>query len=198
MASGAKDGGEEPRSGISRRRFLGGAAAVAAPAAIGVGGLLAAESRPDRAAAETLAHGGEGVGNGHGPSHSEFPHAAFAKDRRVDHDRNGFHPTELLRDFDYGTTSRLPAITCSQPHEGEVVGDYQVSGTDYPGEKAITDEANDKCNDLLLSYSPSTKDDESIGIFFVYPTTSTWSRGDRQVLCIAEHTDGPKTGSIKG
>src|SRR5689334_8680551 len=99
------------RSGISRRRFLGGAAAVAAPAAIGVGGLLAAESRPERAAAETLAQGGQVARPGHGRhgAGDTFPHASFAKDRRVDHARNGFHPTELLRDFDWGTTRRLPS-----------------------------------------------------------------------------------------
>jgi len=108
------------RSGISRRRFLGSAAAVAAPAAIGVGGLLAAESRPERAAAETVGQGGH-AGGAHA-GHSEFPHAAFAKDRRVDHDRNGFHPTELLRDFDYGTTHRLPS--------GRVVREWELVAQD--------------------------------------------------------------------
>ena len=116
---------EEPdsgrRNGLSRRRFLGGAAAVAAPAAIGLGSLVAAESQPQRAAAETLAHGGHGAGGAHA-GHSAFPHAAFAKDRRVDHARNGFHPTELLRDFDYGTTHRLPS--------GRVVREWELVAQD--------------------------------------------------------------------
>src|SRR4051812_14314820 len=109
-------------SGISRRRFLGGAAAVAAPAAIGVGGLLAAESRSERAAAETLAQGGASGHGAHTAGHSEFPHATFAKDRRVDHARNGFHPTEILRDFDYGTTHRLPS--------GRVVREWELVAQD--------------------------------------------------------------------
>jgi hypothetical protein len=105
---------------------------------------------------------------------------------------------DCVNGLEEGDISKLPAISCSEPHEGEVVGDYQVSGSSYPGESAITDEANDKCNDILLAYSPSTKDDQSIGIYFVYPTVSSWAQGDRQVLCIAEHTQGKKTGSIKG
>ena len=86
----------EPK-GISRRRLLGGAA-LAAPAAVaGIAGLT---GPGERALAETS-----------GPSphagHSEFPHAAFASGRTVDHAANGFHPTELLRDFDHGRTRRL-------------------------------------------------------------------------------------------
>ncbi len=113
-----KPGGSS-RGGISRRGFLGGAAAVAAPAALGVGGLLAAESRPERAAAETLGQGAHAGAHG---GHSEFPHASFAKDRRVDHERNGFHPTKLLRDFDWGTTSRLPS--------GRVVREWELVAQD--------------------------------------------------------------------
>jgi hypothetical protein len=105
---------------------------------------------------------------------------------------------DCVNGLEEGDISKLPAISCSEPHQGEVVGDYKISASSYPGEQAVTDEANDKCNDILLAYSPSTKDDQSIGIFFVYPTVSSWAQGDRQVLCIAEHTSGKKTGSIKG
>jgi FtsP/CotA-like multicopper oxidase with cupredoxin domain len=39
--------------------------------------------------------------------HDSFAHASFAPGRTVDHRANGFDPTELLRDFDYGRTRRL-------------------------------------------------------------------------------------------
>lgn len=130
------------------------------------------------------------------PSSSSLPTPVETKETSVKVET--LRAGDCVNGLQEGDIARLPAISCDQPHEGEVVGDYQVSGTDYPGEKSITDEANEKCNDLLLKYSPSTKDDETIGLFFVYPTTSTWSRGDRQVLCIAEHTEGKKSGSIKG
>src|SRR5215203_4653751 len=85
--------------GISRRRLLGGVA-LAAPAVAGLAGLT------------ERARGGDGhVSGATGPAHrhgsGEFPHAAFASGRRVDHAANGFHPTELLRDFDWGRTRRL-------------------------------------------------------------------------------------------
>ncbi|HET9196809.1 MAG TPA: multicopper oxidase domain-containing protein [Solirubrobacterales bacterium] len=99
--------------GISRRKLLGGAA-LAAPAVAGIalarGGEGAlAEAPPSGAHA---AHGG----------HSEFPHATFAAGRRVDHDRNGFHPTEILRDFDYGRTRRLAS--------GRVLREWEIVAQD--------------------------------------------------------------------
>jgi FtsP/CotA-like multicopper oxidase with cupredoxin domain len=42
--------------------------------------------------------------------HSNVPyHPGFQAGATVDHRANGFHPTELLRDFDYGRTTRLPS-----------------------------------------------------------------------------------------
>ena len=39
---------------------------------------------------------------GHGP-----PHADFRDGPDVDHAANGFDPTAMLRDFDYGRTRRI-------------------------------------------------------------------------------------------
>jgi FtsP/CotA-like multicopper oxidase with cupredoxin domain len=87
--------------GISRRKLLGGAA-LAAPALAGLAGLTDRGGGGSAAAAATKS-GSHGAHAGH----SQFPHATFAAGRSVDHKANGFHPTELLRDFDYGKTRRL-------------------------------------------------------------------------------------------
>ena len=90
---------------ISRRGLLGGAAA-AVPAVVGLQGLVAGGGGV--AAAETGSGGAGGSkAASEGTGHHGFVHASFAPDRQVDHAANGFHPTELLRDFDYGKTRRL-------------------------------------------------------------------------------------------
>ena len=79
---------------LTRRRALAALAPlVGAGVATRIGGgpVLAA-------GAEHPAHDG-GADDGH---------AGFQAGGRVDHRRNGFHPTAMLRDFDWGTTSRLP------------------------------------------------------------------------------------------
>ena len=100
------------QKGISRRRLLGGAA-LAAPAAVaGIAGLT---GPGERALAETS-------GSSPHAGHSEFPHAAFASGRTVDHAANGFHPTELLRDFDHGRTRRLAG--------GRVLREWEIVAQD--------------------------------------------------------------------
>jgi FtsP/CotA-like multicopper oxidase with cupredoxin domain len=97
---------ERGRGGISRRRLLAGGMVAAPTLALlhetlphqGVHRALGAEVDTEAAAAtavhdsHTAAHGG---------------HAQFAAGRQVDHRANGFHPTEILRDFDRGRTTRL-------------------------------------------------------------------------------------------
>jgi FtsP/CotA-like multicopper oxidase with cupredoxin domain len=100
------------RRGISRRKLLVGSAA-AAPAlaalheAIPHGGLHRALGghQASEAAAATPEHA---AGSMHGVDGTKgAAHATFAEGRQVDHVANGFNPTDLLRDFDYGTTRRL-------------------------------------------------------------------------------------------
>ena len=43
----------------------------------------------------------------HGSSNGHSGHADFRDGRSVDHRANGFDPHEILRDFDWGTTSTL-------------------------------------------------------------------------------------------
>jgi FtsP/CotA-like multicopper oxidase with cupredoxin domain len=102
LRSREKSAGEEAgEQGISRRRLLGGAA-LAAPAVVGLGGLVAERNGGCARAAD-----GSAGGNGGHAGHGKLPHATFAAGRSVDHAANGFNPTEMLRDFDYGRTRRL-------------------------------------------------------------------------------------------
>ena len=103
---------------ISRRKLLGAAATVPAAAGLhtlvgggGLGGSARAEPAPNGASA-----------NGGHAGHDAFAHATFAPGRSVDHRRNGFHPTELLRDFDYGKTRRLAS--------GRVVREWEIVAHD--------------------------------------------------------------------
>ena len=105
---------KETEKGISRRKLLGGAA-LAAPAVAG----LALGRGGGSAAAESAAPADGSPGHA---GHGDFPHAAFASGRRVDHRANGFHPTELLRDFDYGRTRRLAS--------GRVLREWEIVAQD--------------------------------------------------------------------
>jgi FtsP/CotA-like multicopper oxidase with cupredoxin domain len=97
-----------PRRGISRRKLLAGGAAAAPVLA------LLHETVPHQGIHDALS-GGEakaatGVEVGH-EAHlghtATTAHAGFVAGGVVDHAGNGFDPTEILRDFDYGRTRRM-------------------------------------------------------------------------------------------
>jgi FtsP/CotA-like multicopper oxidase with cupredoxin domain len=76
---------------ISRRSMLaGGGAGLAGLSLLGGSRAFGQESKGG------MAHGGGASG------------AMFQAGRRVDHAANGFDPTEILRDFDWGRARRLP------------------------------------------------------------------------------------------
>jgi FtsP/CotA-like multicopper oxidase with cupredoxin domain len=93
---------------LTRRRLIA-SGAVAAPAlaalheAIPHDGLHRALGGHQSAAAEAATAGHAG----HAGADGLPAHAALAPGAGVDHAANGFNPTEILRDFDYGKTRRL-------------------------------------------------------------------------------------------
>jgi FtsP/CotA-like multicopper oxidase with cupredoxin domain len=91
----------------SRRAFLAGAGALT----------LGAGSPPSPPPTDHSGHGGGGV-NG----------ATFRTGGQVDHAANGFQPTALLRDFDFGRTSPLPG--------GRVLREWEIYAVDQEIEVA--------------------------------------------------------------
>jgi FtsP/CotA-like multicopper oxidase with cupredoxin domain len=87
---------------ISRRALLGAAATV--PAAAGLHSLV---SRGGLGAEPALAEPAGAAAVGGHKGHGDFAHATFAPGRSVNHRANGFDPSDLLRNFDYGRTRRL-------------------------------------------------------------------------------------------
>jgi Domain of unknown function (DUF4190)/Septum formation len=87
----------------------------------------------------------------------------------------------------------VTAIPCSKPHESQVVAVIQLPDGPYPGESAVTSEAEKGCTDQadpLLTDEAYNDLDPS----YIYPDADTW-RGDRSVLCLVEAPSGTTTGS---
>ncbi|KAA0273307.1 MAG: copper oxidase [Acidobacteria bacterium] len=115
-------GPDEPPAGtgkrvFSRRRLL-------------AGGALASFSLPalhELVPHEGL-HGGDGDAlaagghRGHATATGGHEHAAFAGGAGVDHAANGFDPSAMLRDFDWGKTRRLPG--------GRVLREWEIHARD--------------------------------------------------------------------
>jgi FtsP/CotA-like multicopper oxidase with cupredoxin domain len=116
------DQGPKEREGISRRRLIAGGVVAAPTLALlhetiphhGLHNALGGHGEEASAATtEAVAHGGHSA---------TTAHAGFAPGGVVDHARNGFDPTEILRDFDYGRTTRLAT--------GRVLREWELHAVD--------------------------------------------------------------------
>jgi FtsP/CotA-like multicopper oxidase with cupredoxin domain len=104
----------------SRRGFLAGAAGLlgVAGAKVAAGDLPVASAGPHPGGG----HGDQSAGGGHGGGASG---PTFRKGAVVDHRANGFDPTEILHDFDYGRVSKTL--------EGRTVREWEI----YSGDRDI-------------------------------------------------------------
>ena len=84
---------------LTRRKLIAGGVPLLG---VGVG---AAALSAQQAGAQQHSHGAHA---GHAPDTLDGGHAAFRAHGRVNSAANGFDPHEILRDFDWGTTRRLP------------------------------------------------------------------------------------------
>ncbi|MQA03898.1 MAG: multicopper oxidase domain-containing protein [Streptosporangiales bacterium] len=102
----------------SRRRFLvGGAVAGTASAALGARSVVRDSGAPAKAASGHTGGHGNGV---NGPT--------FREGGAVDHRGNGFHPSKILRDFDYGRVSHTG--------QGRVLREWEIVAGDKEVEVA--------------------------------------------------------------
>jgi FtsP/CotA-like multicopper oxidase with cupredoxin domain len=107
------------RGRLSRRRLLAGGAIAGASLPL-LHELIPHEGLHGGGSATAEAaggHGSHGGPAGHGPLHADFRDGAD-----VDHVANGFDPSEILRDFDEGRTTRLPS--------GRILREWDIVASD--------------------------------------------------------------------
>jgi FtsP/CotA-like multicopper oxidase with cupredoxin domain len=110
---------------LTRRRLLAGGAGAAGAAALLHGVVPHSHPWDHDAQAADGGHAGHGTAGAHGGHPADTlhdGHANFANGATVDNAKNGFDPHELLRDFDWGRTRRLP--------NGRVVREWELFAAD--------------------------------------------------------------------
>ena len=102
---------------------------------------------------------------------------------------------DCIKNFDEGRVARLDAVPCTQPHAAEVIGEFDLPSGSYPGESAITDQAESRCTDMVPSeLANSSRTD--LGVAYLYPQASNWAVGDRTVQCMVASDGAPLTAPL--
>lgn len=90
---------------------------------------------------------------------------------------------------------------CTDPHDGEVfyvLRDPAADGATYPGADYFREAARVACLPAASSYTGVAIDTLGVDIAWFYPTSNSWSGGDRGMTCYLYRIDGAKiTGSLE-
>ncbi len=99
-----------------------------------------------------------------------------------------------------GVTYDVDEVPCDQEHDGEVFAAFELTGGAYPGDDAVTRDADERCYALQDAYAldrwalPAEVD-----VYYLTPTPESWRTGDREITCLFGNVDekGSLTGSLR-
>ncbi|MEU9153710.1 DUF4190 domain-containing protein [Streptomyces sp. NPDC048417] len=75
-------------------------------------------------------------------------------------------------------------VACDGGHDGEVFGTYDLKGTDYPGDGAVGDSADQRCYVLEETYAFDVWEvPDDVAVYYFTPSEDSWAAGDRSVVC---------------
>ena len=96
-----------------------------------------------------------------------------------------------------GTVTTAPIVPCAEPHNSEAYKSVQMTDGAFPGDDAVTTQANEACAAAFPAFIGIAYDDSNLSISYYFPTKESWANGDREIMCTV-YDDGVKTtGTLK-
>ncbi len=99
-------------------------------------------------------------------------------------------PGEASSNGQLATVSQVP---CEEAHTYEVYAVVDLpgdAGAAYPGDTAVAIEGSQLCRDRFEAYIGIPYEESPLDSGVVYPTSESWSEGDREVICSVYALDG--------
>nr|WP_240529840.1 DUF4190 domain-containing protein [Streptomyces mangrovisoli] len=101
-----------------------------------------------------------------------------------------------------GDTYDVDKVPCAQKHDAEVFAVFKLTGfgSDYPGDRAVTSVADDKCYAKRDGYAMDTwAVPADVDVYYLTPSPDSWDAGDREVTCVFGSTTEGKslTGTLR-
>jgi hypothetical protein len=92
----------------------------------------------------------------------------------------------------------VPGVPCAKPHDNEVYAVFDVTLTSFPGD-GMAEIAQDACRERFEAFVGKDYESSSLDIATLYPSSDSWQRKDREVICAVYDIDAKKlTGTVKG
>ncbi|WP_156159126.1 septum formation family protein [Demequina gelatinilytica] len=91
----------------------------------------------------------------------------------------------------------LPRVDCAGEHDAEVYYVEDLTDSSLPDD--VADRADQICYEQYAGYVGVAFEDSRYYYVSLYPSSSTWAYGDRQIACMLVGEAGERlTGSLKG
>jgi len=93
-------------------------------------------------------------------------------------------------------STQVHFVSCSQPHNGQVVGTFLLSGQAWPGTSALHQEASAGCAAMLGSVLRQHTLPSGVSALNYTPDQEAWSSGNRGASCVLLDPNSRHTGSL--
>lgn len=97
-----------------------------------------------------------------------------------------------------GEVSEVPVTDCSSPHDSEVYASTISMESEWPGEQAITDEADEFCLDEFETFVGVPYEQSAYDFSYYTPTQAAFEQFDRDIYCVVYSPGEQTTGTLSG
>ncbi|GAB2489626.1 septum formation family protein [Nocardiopsis aegyptia] len=96
--------------------------------------------------------------------------------------------------------SEVPLVDCAEPHDSEFFVAEDMPEGEYPGDEAVSAEADELCEGQAFTDFVGVPYEESLLLALpLTPTEQSWDTvDDREIICYVYHPDEMVTGSLAG
>ena len=107
----------------------------------------------------------------------------------------GLRAGECLNSSQNGLSVTI--LSCATPHEAEVFATFGLTGSGWPGDATIQQQAGNGCAERMAGYLNPDLLSAGLTEQYVYPDQKAWQAGVRTVVCEVSSSTGPLTGSVR-
>ncbi len=91
-----------------------------------------------------------------------------------------------------GQVGEVTLTPCAEEHQLQVLDRIAAGTDDYPGEDALFEDAEQRCQAAFDELAPAVESwPENYRPWFLVPSQDNWSNGERNIICFARSTAGP-------
>ena len=106
---------------------------------------------------------------------------------------------DCFNDVSEQEISEVPAVPCDQPHDYEAYHAFDIAGDEFPGDEAVTSQADDGCSAAFTDFNGLSYDESTLYLGYLQPTEESWTgQNDHEVVCYIYEENLQTTGSLKG